>query len=395
MKYIVLVLLFFQTVIYAEFVSSFDDVPPATETVLGTPVEDSGNIIVQPQPPTPQEQVLGEEVTLDPQGQEQMIQKVPYKEVRVEDYIGSGELKIALLVPKKVIKGYAKKVSNTILSYLTFRGEDFTFEVFDSRDESEERLLDTILKIKSKGYKYVIAPLTNKGAKTLASLERDLFIYVPTIHKSDGINHSGNFYFGGIDYKKQIEKLLPYTNGKLAVFMDKSWLAQRLTSYIQANSYNSYIYTKLIANAKINPKYILKGNSRLQNASIFFNMPLVSTALLASSFSSYDIKPFGLFSTQVNYSPLLFTMIQRKDRQNFYIANSIGYVNSKLNDINQNFGIKIKYEWVAYSSSIGVDYILSRYYNIDPIFNEDMIAHQIRYKIHIEKIIADEFRKVH
>jgi SRSO17 transposase len=355
---------------------------PASETVLGEAIE--------AQTTTNQ---LGEEIIS--QEEQTIKQEIPYKEVRVEDLVGYGEFKVALLVPKKVIKGYAKKVSNSILSYLIFRGKDFTFEVFNSQDESEEKLLDAIFKIKAKGYKFVIAPLTRNGAEILASVERDLLIYVPTINKAEGINHGGNFYFGGIDYKKQIEKLMPYTNGKLAIFMDRSWLAQRLTSYVESNSYNSYVYTKLIENAKVNPKYILKGNTRLQNASIFFNMPLIKTALLASSFSSFNIKPYGLFSTQVNYSPLLFNMIQRRDRQNFYIANSIGYVNSKLDDINQNLGNRLKYEWVPYSSAIGMDYIVSNYYGLDPIFTEDMLSHQIKYRTKIEKIVGDEFKKAH
>jgi len=387
MKKILFILFFCQTFLSAEFVTSFDQVPPASETVLGEPI----NTPAQKQ--NNNQNMLGEPVT----SQNDLFQESQhvYKDVQVEDFVSVSPLKIALLVPKKVIKGYAKKVSNSILSYLIFKGEDFTFEVFDSRDESEENLLRTIQKIKNKGYKYVIAPLTKNGAETLALLESDLLIYIPTINKKENIPNSGNIYFGGIDYEKQIDKLMPYTNGKLAVFMDKSQLAQELTNFIQKKSYDSYIYTKFLENARINPKYILKGNSRLQNASIFFNMPLVSTALLASAFSSYNIKPYGLFSTQVNYSPLLFSMIQRKDRQNFYIANSIGYINSKLNDINQNLGIKIKYDWVSYSSSIGVDYILSKYYAIDPLFTEDVISHQVLYRTKVEKIVGDEFKKVH
>jgi len=385
MKKILFILCFCQVFLSAEFVTSFDQVPPASETVLGEPIS-------VPQSENNSKNILGEQISSSDDLFEQSQQPV-YKEVRVEDFISVGSLKIALLVPKKVIKGYAKKVSNSILSYLIFKGEDFTFEVFDSRDESEENLLQTIQKIKNKGYKYVIAPLTKNGAESLALLESDLLIYIPTINKKENIPNSGNIYFGGIDYEKQIDKLMPYTNGKLAVFMDKSQLAQELTSFIQKKSYDSYIYTKFIENARVNPKYILKGNSRLQNASIFFNMPLVSTALLASAFSSYNIKPYGLFSTQVNYSPLLFSMIQRKDRQNFYIANSIGYVNSKLNDINQNLGIKIKYDWVSYSSSIGVDYILSKYYAIDPLFTEDVISHQVLYRTKVEKIVGDEFKR--
>jgi len=373
MKYFVLILSFL-AVANAGFVTSFD-VPPAQESVLGTQIgsdeQTSG--------------VLGEEVGKT----EEEIR--PYKEVRVEDLAGYGELKVALLVPKKVIKGYAKRVSNSIMSYFIFRDRDFTFEVFDCVDESEQNIIDTLARIKSKGYKYVIAVMTPSGAQSVINYESEMLVYIPTLHGSM-FPKSGNIYYGGIDYKKQIDKLMAYSNGKVAIFMGKSWLAQRLTAYVQERNYDSYI--KPVESAKINPKYIVKNNFHLQGASVFFNMPLVSSALLASSFSSYEIKPYALFSTQVNYSPLLFTMIQREDRQNFYLANSINYVNSKLNDTNQNLGIKIKYDWVAYSSSVGLDFIYSRYYGVDTIFNEDMIEHQIKYRTKIVKIKNDEFVRV-
>ncbi len=378
----IFLLLTLLTLSYAEFVTSFDDVPPASETVLGTPVGDDNTVQTQTVTVQPSsDQILGEEITAEP------VQEV-YKEVRVEDLMGYGTLKIALLVPKNVIKGYAKRVSNSILSYLIFKNEDFTYEVFNSGDESDDNLINTLNRIKAKGYKFVIAPLTPDGARIVSAYEKDMLIYIPTLN-SHLFQKQGNIYYGGIDYKKQIDKLMDYTNGKIAVFSGRSWLAQELTGYIQEQNYD--IYIKTIKNPRINPKYVVKNNYHLQNASVFFNMPLVSSALLASSFTSYGIKPYRLLSTQINYSPLLFTMIQRKDRQNFYLANSIGYVNSKLNDINQNFGIKIKYDWVAYSSSIGIDHIFSKYYGLEETFNEELINHQVRYRTKVYKIKDDEF----
>ncbi len=322
----------------------------------------------------------------------QNIKKIsPPKEVKIENY-RRGEFKIALLVPKKVIGGYASRVSNAILSYFILKGKNFDYEVFDSKDESQKNLLKTLSKIKAKGYNFVIAPLTKKGAKIITNYEKNIIIYIPTINKKNITIPTGNIIYGGIDYKKQINKLLDYTNAKIAIFSGKSEVARRLTSYIYNSRYDN-IYLKSIKSSKINPKWLLKNNYHLQNASIFFNLPLVSTALIVSSFRSYGIKPYGIFSTQINYSPLLFNMIQKKDRQNIYIANSIGYVNSKLIDIDKNFGNSIKYDWVIYSSTIGLDYIYSKFYDIDPIFFEYISKHQVKYKTKIMKIVGNEFRK--
>ena len=319
--------------------------------------------------------------------------KEPVREVSIDDFKRLGSLRIALLVPKRVIGSYSKKVSNSILSYLVHRGMDFEFEVFDSKDESAENIASTLAKIKSKGYNYIVAPVTKNGAYWVAEYEKDSIVFIPTVNKSSSGIVSGNIIFGGIDYKNQIKKLLDYTNDKLAILSGSSSVARELTSDVMSLYYNPNIYLKSIANSKINPKYILKNNTNLQNASIFLNMPLVTSASIVSAFSSYNIKPYGLYSTQVNYSPLLFNMIQPKDRKNFYIANSIGYVNSKLNDISQNLGVKLKYNWVAYSSDIGVDKIYSRFYDSEPLFFEDLVNHEIKYKDRVVKIVGDEFKR--
>lgn len=357
---------------------------PDNEANIGEPVE------VKQESNT---NIWGEEIDGDEFSSEE-VEKTQIKEVYIDDFKRLGSLKIALLVPKKVIGSYSKKVSNAILSYLVHRGMDFDFEVFDSHDESVQNLALTTEKLKAKGYNYIIAVLTKNGAYSISEIEKDSIVYLPTINKKRSEIISGNLIFGGIDYKEQVRKLLDFTNDKVAILSGESDVARELTSYVMSLNYTPNIYIKTVKNLKINPKYLLKNNNNLQNASIFLNMPLVTSASIVSSFATYNIKPFGLFSTQVNYSPLLFNMIQSKDRKNFYIANSIGYVNSKLNDIAQNMGVKLKYNWVAYSSVVGVDKIYSRFYDSETIFYEEMIERQIVYKNKVVKIVGDEFKRV-
>lgn len=317
------------------------------------------------------------------------------REVNILSRIKNGQnLKVALLVPKRVIGRYAKKVSNSILGYLIYRSGSYEYEVFNSGDESEASIINTLQKIKSKGYNFIIAPCTIDGANLISRYEDSAVVYIPTINSKDVDFRSSNIIFGGIDYKNQISRLLDYTNDKVSVFSGKSKLAGQLTSYVGSYSYQKDVYVKAIDNARVNLKYAIKNNNRLKDSSIFLNMPLVSSALIASSLSSFGVKPFGLFSTQINYSPLLFSLIQKKDRQNFYIANSIGYINSKLNDIDQNFGNRVKYDWISYSTSIGLDYVYSKYNSKDKLFNEELENNQVKYRTKVVKISGDEFKKV-
>lgn len=308
--------------------------------------------------------------------------------------VGSKSINIALLVPKSVIGDYAKKVSNAILAYFSNSRDNFEFEVFNSYDESDVNIVETLKKIKQKGYNFVIAPCTLNGANIISSYEESLIVYIPTINSKDVKFKRANIIYGGIDYQAQIDRLLHFTNGNISVFSGEGFVADKITHYIVSKfPYNS-VYLNRLSSAKVNLKYLIKDNQRLNNSSVFLNMPLVSSSLIASSFSTYDITPYGLFSTQINYSPMLFSLIQKKDRKNFFIANSIFYINSRLNDINQNLGNKIEYDWVSYSASIGLDFAYASYMKKERLFNEEIIQNQVQYGIRIVNIDKDQFKVV-
>ena len=50
-------------------------------------------------------------------------------------------------------------------------------------------------------------------------------------------------------------------------------------------------------------------------------------------------------------------LTQEKDRENFVLANSIDVVNNELKDEILTFGGNIIYEWVDYSTLVGVNYL--------------------------------------
>ena len=304
-------------------------------------------------------------------------------------------VKIALMVPKNIIGRYTISTTNTILSYLLKKGVNFNFELFNSNNERRENIINTVKKIESEGFNFVIAPYTLEGVKKLLSIDTNLIFYIPTINKSELSIQKTNFIFGGIDYKKQIERLLIFANDKVAIFADESNIGFKLSNYI-LNSGKKVVYKKIIPQKLTKFRSFLKRNKKLENSSIFLNTPLVKTSLLASQFRFYKITPYALFSTQINYNPLLLNLTQFDDRKNMYIANSIGQSDNKLVAINKLLDNNILFNWINYSSSIGIDYIYTLYFdnNSKRLFNENILNNQVQYDIKILKPTKSAFEDV-
>ena len=304
-------------------------------------------------------------------------------------------IKIALMVPKNIIGRYTISTTNSILSYLLQKGVYFNFELFNSKNEKIENIKNCIKKIEDKDFNFVIAPYTSDGVNKLLTLDTNLIFYIPTINKNEISTQKRNFIFGGINYKEQINKLLILANDKIAIFADKSSMGYKLSDYIE-NSEKQIIYKKIIPQKITKFKSFIKRNRRLDGSSIFLNTPLIKTSLLASQFRFYKIKPYALFSTQINYNPLLLSLTQYEDRKNMYIANSIGDSDNKLVAINKLLDNNIVFNWINYSTSIGIDYIYTLYFdnNSKRLFNENIINNQVRYNIQIVKPTKSAFENI-
>ncbi len=314
--------------------------------------------------------------------------------LNLQAQISANKISIALLFPKKIIGRYAISTTNSILAYLLNKNIDFQFETFDCQNELLPNIEKSVREIEEKGYRYVIAPFTLDGANTLSKVESKLIFYIPTVNKNDVNFSNGNFVFGGIDYKKQIEKLMPFTNDKIAIFLDDSTIGYKISSYIEDTD-KDIVYKKVLPQNQTRFKQFLKYNRKLQNSSIFLNTPLVKSSLLASQFRFYKIEPYALFSTQVNYNPLLLSLTQYEDRKDMFIANSIKQSDFYLDTINEILFNDIEFDWINYSTSIGVDYIYS-FYNTDTprVFSENIINNQVDYDIDIVKPTLSGFEEL-
>lgn len=337
------------------------------------------------------------------------------------------ELKIAMLLPYKVIGRYAYSTTNAAFAYYLTKNRAFELKTYHAESEDLEELEKVLKKIEEDDFHYVIAPLTSVGAYNVASLDLAMHIFFPTIHESD-MNISNDYiYYGGINYKKQIESLMPYASTPLTVFYDQNTLGKKLTQITKEEykfafdqnitqdriihkdengedlsekemaeqnlSYASKpkFYAFPIAKRTSNLEIQLDENAKIQEGSFLLNTPVVKSAMVMSQLTLFDVNISNVLSTQINYSPELLLLTQAKDREKMLIANSINYHNNIMIESNALLQNNIVYDWINYATTIGADYFYHLITSSHREYPQEMIANQIEYPISIVKPTLSRF----
>ncbi|MEA3522685.1 MAG: hypothetical protein U9R50_06895 [Campylobacterota bacterium] len=297
-------------------------------------------------------------------------------------------LRIALLLPHKQIGRYAYSTSNAVFAYLLSQNIDYELKSFQIENESSQAIAQALNKIILQGYDYLIAPLTIQGSQNLIKQTQDLTVYIPTVNKSDLNITQSDIYFGGIDYKAQIDKLMSYSCDPLVVYYDQSTLGETLKektrdAYLlhEGESLTKHIYSYGIDQRTSNLKKQLHENKKIDFGTFFLNTPIVKSSMIMSQITLYDVNTTNILSTQINYDPLIFSITQAKDRKNMIIANSINIENNVMIEANNLLNNDISYDWINYATTVGIDYF---YYLASENKREyplDMIDKQIEYPI--------------
>ena len=300
--------------------------------------------------------------------------------------------KIAVIIPQKIIKSYANVVSNAVLSYVLKQDADIEIKFINSNDESPQSLTNAMQTARAQGFNYFIAALTSNGANIINSLVlSNELIYIPSVHSSFIINPKPNLIFGGIDYKDQISALLAYSNEKIVAFDDGSSLGQKLNEYVRMQS--SDYHEASIVGKDINLNDTLSKKSKFNDASIFLNIPIVKASLVATQMRGFEIKPYALLSTQINFLPNIFNAIAQRDRQNLFIANSLNPINDLFLGLGDLFDVDFRYSQIGYSSAFGAEYIYTNFIDksADRIFTERVENSQVLYGVKIYNAKGDHF----
>ncbi len=276
-----------------------------------------------------------------------------------------GEFKVAMLLPYKKIGKYAASTTNSAFAYMLTKNSDFQISSFKIEGETPEDIYGALENITEEGFSFVIAPMTLTGAQTLIDINPNLHVYFPTVNRQDINATANNFYFGGIDYRAQTEALLEYASSPIIIFHNQSRVSQKLRQYdielyAQLELPNKRLIEYEIKKHTSNLAHILKNNRRLNGGSVILNTPLIKSSMIMSQLTLHDSNVSTILSTQINYDPLIFSTTQYRDRKELYIANSIAHNSAILDETNRLLGNDISYDWINYSTSIGVDF----FYNL-------------------------------
>ena len=299
-------------------------------------------------------------------------------------------VKLAIIIPENTIKSYSSTIINSSIAYLLRQRAEIKVKVFLIGTEENAKIQSTLEQIKAQGYQYAIAGFTLNGVNALKNYSDSLKIFIPTIHKNNTQISNPNIIFGSIDYEAQIKTLLSKTKGNIAIFSDNQALSNNLNSIILKET-EARIYK--LDGEKLDFARLLKSQGSLDEAAIFFNTSLIKTALSSSQLRIYDINPALLLSTQINYNQAFLNLTQENDRKNFIIANSINNKDESLSYINEIFNQNINYNWVAYATSIGVDYFYTNFLNKESqsLFDENLNEFQVDYKVRLMKATQGSF----
>ena len=266
------------------------------------------------------------------------------------------KIKIAFIYPSSLVEKYAKSSLDTVSGYLSYQKADYDLTVIDCTNESYENINSAFSKISQAEITNVIGLFTPNAISSLDKLvSSNTKVYLPLIEKKDSLTTNENLIFGSISYEQQIQKLNSYSSGNNAMFYQNTYIGNKLKKAFDLTVPNTTI-RKEISKTENNFKGIVNDN-RLNNSILYLNTDIVKTSLILSQLRAYDVYPKYIFSTQVMYDPMLMTLTQDKDRENLIIANSIDTINKELKDEIITFGGNINFEWVDYSTLVGINYL--------------------------------------
>ena len=112
-----------------------------------------------------------------------------------------------------------------------------------------------------------------------------------------------------------------------------------------------------------------------------------------SQLTLYDTNATNVLSTQINYDPLLLSMTQYIDRKEMIVANSITLNNNVLIETNSLLGNDIVYDWINYTTTVGIDYFFHKITNENREYEITIEEDQMIYDIELLQPSLSRFIK--
>lgn len=296
-------------------------------------------------------------------------------------------LKIAMLLPYQKIGRYSSSTTNASFAYLLSKNRPFELKIYKIENESFEEISKALKKIKDDNFCYVVAPLTQDGADIVAKINPDITVYFPAINKKDSTSNSKYLYYGGIDYRAQSDMLLKYAKSPLIIFHDDSNIGKKISLYQEKK--NSEMDKKANTIKFLIPEKIttldkqLSNNKNVHNGSVIVNTPIIKSGMIVSQLTLFNVDAVNILSTQTNYNPLLLSMTQYQDIKDMIIANSITQSRDVLIETNALLDNDISYDWINYTTTVGIDFLYNTIYGEDREYDIDVVNNQMVYPIEL------------
>jgi len=297
---------------------------------------------------------------------------------------------VAIIYSSKRIGKYSIKVSDVILAYSSINKDNFEYKFYDIENENNESITNVFNTLKENNINNVIFYLTPNSLTNLYGYSEldDFNIYLPLINiKKANEDEHKYLIFGAIDYEKQLNSLIGIANSHIIEVYDEKRKNLRLHSMLENNE---AITSYQIKGRYPNYKSFIRQHRQIKNSSLILNLDIVKSSIFMSQISANDkIYVKQILSTQNNYSPLLFVLTQQKDRTKLIIASSINETNEKLYSVNKLLGNDIRYDWVNYSTIVGLELLKTKKSIL--FDNIEVINNQVQYPSILYKTNKNSF----
>ena len=295
--------------------------------------------------------------------------------------IPTSRVRIALVYHTRLRK-YANNALKALTAYLLQSQRNFSI---DARSYDKDEGLYDILQ--EHDADLVILLMSYAKSYLLDEIPTTKPIFIPTLYKYYTALDNSMLYFGGADYPAQaraLEELAP--RPKTLFYLKNSYLSKKITEeFNQSAPARLYAVDKSVQNLS---RY-LRSNRSLNETAAVFNTPPVKTALILTQMRLYKIRPAQKLSTQINYNPRLFHLTQTKDRAGLLIATNFSKAPADIYAAALAFDEDLAYEWIGYSSCIGMESLL----DMPKSFSQDFVDNQLRFETNIKEVKAFSFEE--
>jgi len=286
------------------------------------------------------------------------------------------KVSFAVIIDKAKFFKFVPSILNSINAYLIQKGVDFNVTLYNKN-----------VNISSLPQKYIIDIETDKS-KIASFKDYNKTFFIPTFNKDDFNESFKNIYFGGINFKGQLNQFNGFINSRLITISQQSQISQKLLKYEKENPF----FTK-----NYNTPYI--NYFDLNNSFVILNTDTSKSAQILSKITSKnDINPLLIFSPQLCYSPSIIFLTQPQDTEKLLIANSILNPPSNIEDYANLLNSDIKYNWLNYATDVLVNKIYNMQNKSDMFYMSDFYIYifdnQINYHTKLYQIKKGAFKEV-